>query len=181
MGTEDYWDKYAISLDAVIHNNNGSNGGFTIPNNLQGIDQSDVISQLDNDPPFTVVGGDQPEPKNRLTSHIHTAVKQFDGANPNQDNPNVLAIVNENFIFDYKDLLEVLSGKFMASDGSSHHLYRKYAHGRIKDTKYKIHLYLWVEDEDIVHMVFNPIISDHQTALCSYFGVDPHSIKEIGT
>jgi hypothetical protein len=148
---------------------------------VKGIDQSNVISQLANEPPLTVAGGEQPEPKNRLTSHIHTAVKQFDSVNPNQDNPNVLVIVNENFIFDYKDLLEVLSGKFIASDGSSHPLYRKYAHGRIKDTKYTIHLYLWVEDGDIVHKVFNPIIPDHQTALCNYFGVAPQSIKEIGT
>src|SRR5580692_9805742 len=61
--------------------------------------------------PLQLVGGPRPDPVfNRLTTHIHTAHKQFIAVNPDHDYPNILVFANSDAHCTFtNDLLGVLT------------------------------------------------------------------------
>ncbi len=124
---------------------------------------------LGNDPIF-----------NRLTNDIHTAVKQFDAVNPDNNSPNVLAFVNNDRMCGSLDLLGVLTGKLLLEKGGMAEIYQKFSEGRIKSEKDRIHLYLWLDSFKANKFFFNQNNDKHLKRLCSYFNIDPNSIKPIG-
>lgn len=103
-----------------------------------------------------VVGGARNDPVfNRLTDDIHTAHAQFLAVNPSGEVPNVLVFVNHDSNCDERDMASVLTGEFVAADGSKHSIYKSFSEGRISDEKFAIHLYCWVENDKIQSMMVN--------------------------
>lgn len=106
--------------------------------------------------PNKIFGGLRQDPIfNRLTSDIHTAVKQFDAVNPQRVYPNVLALVNHDDTCGFQDLLAVLTGNFYADDGTSHSIYKQFSHGRIKEGKQRIDLFVWIDHHGPNHLLFS--------------------------
>lgn len=104
------------------------------------LDQALVESELGE-----LVGGvrDSDPIFNRLTAHIHQAVKQFEAVNPNHQHPNVLFFANSDHRCRYDDLIGVFTGNFYTSSGEAEPIYRQYSEGRVKKDKVKIDLYVW--------------------------------------
>lgn len=123
---------------------------------------------LRNDPTF-----------NRLSGDIHDAVKQFDAVNPKLEHPNVLAIVNQDFRTGFTDLVNVTTGCAITDEGA-HPIYRRFSEGRIKEEKSRIHLYVWLDNYKANRLYFNLGLRHHLVKLCSYFGVEPESIRYFG-
>ena len=137
-------------------------------------------NQLNNAARGEIVGGARNDPIfNRLTSDIHESMKQFDGVNKDQKYPNVLALVNHDDMCGFNDLLGILTGNFYANDGTVHPIYRQFSHGRIKDEKGKIHLFIWINDHKPDRLLFSQTDVSHHSALCNAFGVQPNEIKQI--
>jgi len=138
--------------------------------------------QLNSAAPGELVGGARNDPIfNRLTADIHEAVKQFDAVNKDQKHPNVLALVNHDDMCGFNDLLGILTGNFYANDGTAHPIYRQFSHGRIKDEKGKVHLFIWLDDHKPDRLLFSQAEETHHAVLCAAFGVDQNEIKQIGS
>lgn len=136
--------------------------------------------QLEKVPKGQLAGGLRPDPiYNRLSSKIHEAVKQFDAVNPGADLPNVLVLVNHDDLCDWKDLISVTTGKVLTDDGRSLDIFRKYSEGRIRDERWRIHLYIWLDDFKDDHKFFNMNATSHKEKLCEYFTVDPDTIQTV--
>ena len=134
------------------------------------------------EPAGTVVGGMRKDPRfSRLTDDIHKAAKQFDAVNPEKKYPNVLVLVNHDSTCRFNDLLEVLTGCFLAEGGCAYPISRKFSEGRIKDEKGWIHLFVWLDDSKPDQWLFSQTDERHHISLCSWFGINPHSIKQIGS
>ena len=116
---------------------------------------------------------------NRLTDDIHTAVKQFDAVNPDNNSPNVLAFVNNDRMCGSLDLVGVLTGGLLLQGGGMAEIYQKYSKGRIKNEKDRIHLYLWYDSFKANKVLFNRNNDRHFKKLCSCFNINPDSIKSI--
>jgi hypothetical protein len=128
-------------------------------------------------PSIEIVGGLRPDPVfNRLTSHIHKASKQFSAVNPNLIYPNVLAFINFDSMSGFLDLIGVITGSALAESGESYPIYLQYSEGRIKDEKFRIHLYLWIDEYKANRMLFNVYDGRHIDSLCDCFGIDPSTI-----
>src|SRR5205814_6233004 len=113
-------------------------------------------AQLAGAPSGELVGGASNDPTfNRLTKDIHEAVKQFDAVNKDRKLPNVLALVNHDDMCDFDDLLAILTGNFYADDGTVHPIYAKFSHGRIKDEKSTVHLFVWSDDHQPDRLLFS--------------------------
>ncbi|MBK1650540.1 hypothetical protein [Rhabdochromatium marinum] len=139
-------------------------------------------NQLTNAAPGDIVGGARNDPiYNRLTSDIHNSMKQFDAVNKDHKFPNVLALVNHDDMCGFNDLLGILTGNFYANDGTAHPIYRQFSHGRIKEEKGKIHLFIWIDDHKPNRLLFSQTDETHHSALCNAFGVQPNEIKQIGS
>ena len=138
--------------------------------------------QLNSATPGTIVGGLRNDPiYNRLTSDVHTAVKQFDAVNKDLTYPNVLALVNHDEKCRIYDLINVLTGIELANNGSALPLFQYYSEGRIRDEKKRIHLFVWVDSIESKGFLFSDINKNHYHKLCSLFGKDPDSINQIGS
>jgi hypothetical protein len=96
--------------------------------------------------------------RNRLATHIHTAVKQFDAVNPGLRVPNVLAFVNHDPCCRFGDMVAAVthgasspdaSGAGCECAGVTHAL------ARIHEERRRIHLYLWFDDGRGPHLVVN--------------------------
>lgn len=136
--------------------------------------------QLNVAAPGQIVGGLRDDPVfNRLTDDIHQAVAQFLAVNPDSDVPNVMAFVNHDSMCDEQDMVGVLTGQFLADDGASHRIYTKFSEGRIKNEKYRVHLFCWVEQGRFRSLTFNQADLAHFNALCDLFAYDPSDIKLI--
>lgn len=140
--------------------------------------------QFDSARPGTIVGGLRNDPVyNRLTSDIHTAVKQFDAVNKDITYPNVLALVNHDKKCKIYDLISVLTGIERTNNGSALPIFPYYSEGRIRDEKKRIHLFLWIDNWadsiDSKGFLFCDTNEIHYQTLCSLFGKDPNSIKQI--
>lgn len=135
---------------------------------------------MNQEPPGTLVGGMRSDPIfNRLTKHIHEAVRQFDAVNDTRQHPNVLALVNYDPICGFPDLLAVITGNFYADDGGSYPIYRQYSEGRMKRDRVRVDLYLWFDSRGEHHFLFSRVDARHYSALCEWFGKDPDAIKII--
>ncbi len=138
--------------------------------------------QLNNAAPGELVGGARNDPVfNRLTSHVHGAVKQFDAVNKNNKYPNVLAFVNHDHMCGFNDLLGILTGNLYANDGTAHPIYRQFSHGRIKNEKGKIHLFIWLDDHRPDRLFFSQTDEAHHAVVCAAFGIQPNEIEQIGS
>jgi hypothetical protein len=137
--------------------------------------------QLKDAPELTLVGGLRKDPTfNRLTSHIHKAAKQFNAVNPNLDDANVLIFVNDDFHTDFYDLVGVITGCCYTTEGEVLPIYRNFSEGRIKRDKYRIHLYLWLDERlNGFRYFFTPPAYANLDRLCSYFEIDKESIRRI--
>jgi len=133
-------------------------------------------------PPLTIVGGGRNDPRfNRISNKIHLASQQFQAINPDSEYPNVLIFVNHDDQCGICDLHSVTTGQFFAEDGTSHPIYTKYSEGRIKEEKFKIHLYIWLDDfkDNGGFYLFNTADKKHLENLCSLFGKQLESIRDI--
>jgi len=142
--------------------------------------------QLDAAPPGIVVGGLRNDPVyNRLTSDVHEAVKQFDAVNKDITHPNVLALVSHDKKCKINELINVLTGTELTNNGSALPIFQYYSEGRIQDEKKRIHLFLWIDNWvdsiDSKGFLFCDTNENHYQTLCSLFGKDPNSIKQIGS
>jgi hypothetical protein len=117
---------------------------------------------------------------NRLTSHTHQAVKQFDAVNPSQAYPNVLFFTNSDKACLYDDLISVLTGSFYSAGGAVDPIYKQYSEGRIKEEKSRIDLFVWWNDwitrEPKPHFMNR---SSHYLALCKLLNSDPASHRVL--
>src|ERR1700733_2636220 len=76
-------------------------------------------NQLDEAPPFTIVGGGRPDPIfNRIVRHVAKAATQFDAVNADRSVLNLLAFVNHDAMSHFADLRETLTGCSMRKAGS---------------------------------------------------------------
>lgn len=138
--------------------------------------------QIDGAAPNELAGGARNDPIfSRLTKDIHEAAKQFDAVNKDQGHPNVVARVNHDDMCGFNDLLGILTGNFYANDGTAHPIYRQFSHGRIKDEKGKVHLFIWIDDHKPDRFLFSQTEETHHAALCAAFGVKQNEIKHIGS
>lgn len=136
--------------------------------------------QLAKAAPSAFAGGGLNDPVfSRLTDDIHKAAAQFAAVNPEGVTPNVLVFVNHYSQCDEQDLIGVVTGQFLADDGSAHRIYQKFSEGRIRDEKHKVGLYSWVEDGRFRAMFFNQQDPNMCNELCRLFGHDPSSIKGV--
>lgn len=137
--------------------------------------------QLEGAAPGEIVGGARNDPVfNRLTTDIDIAAKQFDAVNPNADVPNILALVNHDSMCDELDLIGVVTGKFLADDGTAHRIYQKFSEGKIKSAKFRIHLFCWIEEGRVRHYLINEQADKHAETVCQLMGLDVTKIKSVG-
>ena len=118
---------------------------------------------------------------NRLTKHIHTARKQFDAVNEEENLPNVLAFYNEDEHSGFTDLLAVTTGNFFAEDGTVHPIYKNFSEGRVRKDIEKIHLFIWLDANKPYRFLFNMINSKYQENLCSVFGYGSSNLQLVRT
>ncbi|MBK8898204.1 MAG: hypothetical protein IPN66_13625 [Candidatus Competibacteraceae bacterium] len=136
--------------------------------------------QLNSAAPGELVGGARNDPIfNRLSADIQKAMQQFDAVNKDQKHPNVLALVNHDDMCGFNDLLGILTGNFYANDGTIHPIYRRFSHGRIKDKKGKVHLFIWLDDHKPDRLLFSQTEETHHAVLCAAFGIVQNEIKQI--
>ena len=136
--------------------------------------------QFDEAASSIFVGGSRPDPIfNRLTDDIHTAIKQFVAVNPSDEYPNVLALVNHDELCGVSDLIGILTGGVVSADGKALPIYVKFSHGRIKNEKRRVHLFIWLDDGQ-EHLVFTKTHKKHHQTLCSLFEKKCGSIAIIG-
>ena len=138
--------------------------------------------QLNRALPCKVAGGVRSDPIfNRLAKDIREAVKQFDAVNKDQRYPNVLVLVNHDDMCGFNDLLGVLTGNFYSDDGTAHLIYRKFSHGRIKDQRVKVHLYILIDDHKQPHLLFSQTEETHHAMLCTAFGIEQNEINQVSS
>jgi len=137
---------------------------------------------LENVEPGTLVGGTRNDSTyNRVASYIQNSVGQFDAVNPSIESPNVLAILNGDTEAGIIDLLQVFTGNASCVDGSVWPMYREFSEGRIKESKLKIHLFLWFNDwKDSGPQFYLPGVHErHTPRLCELFGIDFDSLHRL--
>ncbi len=148
---------------------------------VKSINKDDWLDKLlEKAPSGTSIGGERPDPiLNRISDDIHTATKQFDSVNPAVEDPNVLALVNNDKNCSFLDLFETTTGCFWAEGNNFHPSSKNISDGRIKEEKWHIHLYLWLDSFKPDQFMFNFVDDRFVNRLCSYFGKDPGEIKKI--
>jgi len=130
--------------------------------------------------PGEIVGGLRKDPVfNRLSTHIHTARKQFDAVNKNEELPNILAFYNEDEQSGFLDLMAVTTGNFFAEGGAVFPIYKHISEGRVKEDIAKIHLFIWLDAHKPHRFLFNTINLKFQSELCSTFGFNPEKLELI--
>lgn len=139
--------------------------------------------QLKGTRPLQIVGGPRPDPiPNRLTSHIHTAHKQFIAVNPNHDLPNILVLANSDRACTFHgDLIGVLTGNFYSEGGSVEPVFEQFSSGRIKYEKATIDLYVWWDswksDRPRRWFWHN---TRHYANVCALVGSSPAAHRKVG-
>jgi hypothetical protein len=93
-----------------------------------------------------------------------------------------LAIVNEDSMAGYYDLQCVITGNCYPDEGPPEPSFRNISEGRIREDRFRIHLYLWFDvDRSKPHMLFSRLNPALDAVLCDYFGVKPERIKQLVT
>lgn len=129
--------------------------------------------------PGKIVGGLRDDPVfNRLTDDVHTAAQQFDAVNLQCTVPNILALVNHDRNCGFLDLLAILTGNFIGTEGTIP-IYRRFSEGRIHDEKSRIHLYIWLDDFRPTRLLFSRTNLEHHCLLCHLFGFDDTELRNI--
>ena len=139
-------------------------------------------SQIDQAEPGEIFGGSRSDPVlNRLSKMIEKAAEQFDAVNPNRSVPNILAIVNHDDASHPGDLIETLTGMFHADNGTRHPTSRNVSEGRIREAKYRIDLYIWIDGETgrVRGYLFSESVPAHVDALCEKLGLEKAKIRRI--
>lgn len=135
---------------------------------------------LDAVVPGQVVGGLRVDPVfNRLTNDIHQATAQFMAVNHDSSVSNVMVFVNHDSMCYEQDMVSVLTGQFIADDGTAHRIYTKYSEGRIKNEIFIIHLFCWVEEGRFRMLTFNQTHPVHCNVLSKLLSYDPSRIKPL--
>lgn len=103
--------------------------------------------QLNAVPPGTLAGGARKDPIfNHISNKIHEAVQQFDAVNSDLKYPNVLIFVNHDDQCNFLDLVAINTGYFLAESGRKYPIYLQFSEGQIREEKYRIHLYIWIDE-----------------------------------
>lgn len=137
-------------------------------------------NQLAEAVPGAIAGGARQDPVfNRLTGDIHGASQQLLAVNKDINHPNVLVFVNHDDMCGFNDLLSVLTGNFYAGDGTAHPIYQQFSHGRIRDEKANIHMFIWLDDYNPERLLFSQTNETHHNTLCSAFEIDQGNIRQI--
>jgi hypothetical protein len=96
----------------------------------------------------------------RLARHLKKAASQFAAVNPNRTELNILAYVNHEDVTRYADFHEMLTGRFLATDGKQFQTMRPPAKVR------EVDVYLWFEGATAEP---KPIVND----------VDPERMRRV--
>ena len=137
-------------------------------------------NQLDGASPGEIVGGCRKDPTfNRLSKMIESAIKQFDAVNPDRSVPNILVFLNHDDGSHAGDMFETLTGRFLADDGTQHLTIPHVSHGRIREAKHRIDLYIWIEAkaQGPTAYVFSESLPVHVDVLCQKLGLDKAKIQ----
>ena len=97
----------------------------------------------------------------RIAARIHDAVAQFDAVNPDLEEPNVLAFVNRNRMCGTLDLVEVVTGHRLLEGGDTAPIGLRWSEGRIREEKWRIHLWLWFDCQKGNGVFFNTVDRRH--------------------
>ena len=141
-----------------------------------------MSQQLAKVPVGTIAGGSRADPTyNRLSSHIHNAVGQFDAINPTMEHTNVLAFVNGDDETDFTDLIQVLTGNAYCDNGEVVPMFRAYSEGKIREEKLRVQLYLWFDawKPGVPEKFFPEVHVLHHAALCRYFSIDSAALERL--
>jgi hypothetical protein len=136
----------------------------------------------DNAAPGQIVGGVRADPLfNRLTNHVHEAVKQFNSVNPRHEHPNTLFFANSDRVSDVLDLIAVLDGMLRAESGVREPIYTPYFDGRIRKERFTVDLFIWwnVWMNKEPQRVWHPSI--HHQRVCELLGCDARSNLQLGS
>lgn len=136
--------------------------------------------QIDQAEPGEIVGGLRSDPVfNRLSKMVEKAAEQFDAVNPDRSVPNILAIVNHDDASHPGDLIEMLTGMFKADNGTRHPTMRHVSEGRIREAKYRIDLYVWIDGGmgEVRCYLFGESVPAHVDALCAKLGLNKTTIR----
>jgi len=139
-------------------------------------------NRLDNAAPRQIVDGFRADPIfNRLTNHVHEAVKQFTSVNPNHEHPNTLFFANSDRVSDVLDLIAVLDGMFRAESGVRAPMCKQYTERRISEEKVTVDLFIWwnVWMSKEPQRVWHPSI--HHQRVCELLGCDVHSNLQLNS
>ena len=139
-------------------------------------------SLLEQAEPGTLVGGTRNDSTyNRIASYVHESVGQFDAVNPTMELPNVLAIVNGDVDSGITDLIQVFTGNGYCDDGSVWPMYQEFSEGRIKESKWRIHLFMWFDEwnEDGPKLLVPESHQQHTLSLAPRLQIDLRSIHRL--
>jgi hypothetical protein len=113
-------------------------------------------------PSDTIVGGARPAPTfKRLARHLIKAASQLAAVNPNQTELNILAYVNHEAATRYADFHEMLTGRFIATDGKQFQTMRPPAKVR------EIDVYLWFEGTTKPSAIVNDADPERVRRVCA--------------
>ena len=102
--------------------------------------------QLKNAGPAELLGGLRPDPIfNRISNAVHTAFKQFESVNSSHELLNFLFLVNHDTSARPEDLDRVLTGCENPRNGLFDRTCAQFSDGRIREEKYKVDLYVWLD------------------------------------
>jgi hypothetical protein len=141
--------------------------------------------QLSEARPEELVGGLRQDPiYNRVSYKVHEAVQQFDAVNRDRSQPNVLIFVNRDRMADYNDLRATLTGGIPLEEGGTFWGFSQYSDGRIREEKYRIDLYIWLDvwlDENCGKrkMYFSQAQEEHHDKLLGFLRIDRILVKPM--
>jgi hypothetical protein len=115
----------------------------------------------------------------RIAARIHDAVAQFDAVNPDLEEPNVLAFVNRNPMCGTLDLVEVVTGHRLLEGGETAPIGLRWSEGRIREEKWRTHLWLWFDCQRGNGVFFNTVDRRHLERLAALLSVNPDSIADV--
>jgi hypothetical protein len=131
---------------------------------------------VDNAAAGEVVGGTRSDPIfNRLSRHISTAAMQFRAVNSDRSSLNILAFVNHDSASHIGDLVETLTGKFVAADGE-HIPTMPHMVDRLCVDRIEIDVYLWfcVKNDRLVGYFVTPQDGDPRLMrVCELLQINP--------
>jgi hypothetical protein len=132
-----------------------------------------------------LAGGLQHDPVyNRVSNKVHEAVQQFDAVNLDRTRPNVLVFVNRDRMADYNDLGATLTGGIPLERGGTFWGFSEYSDGRIREEKYRIDLYIWLDiwlDENCGKrkMYFTQAHEGHYDKLLGLLRIERAIVKQM--